>query len=181
MTGLLLVAAALTPAQRRAEFGGDHDLDEGGRRAAAALAAGRPGRTLDRRAVESGPADRRRPRRHPRHRPGTRRRRTTATGPAAPSTRSTSHAWLTDPGFAPPGGESLTAVRDRAGAWLDAQAGRTLVAVAHATVVRAALAHALDLPADGIWRLDVAPLAALRLTHRAGRWHLRLAPPAPTR
>jgi broad specificity phosphatase PhoE len=89
--------------------------------------------------------------------------------------------WLTDPTFAPPGGESLIAARQRAGAWLDTQAGQTLIAVAHTTIVRAALAHALDLPPDGIWRLDIAPLTALRLTHRAGRWHLHLTPPAPIR
>jgi broad specificity phosphatase PhoE len=63
-------------------------------------------------------------------------------------------------------------VRQRAGAWLDAQAGRNLAAVAHSTVVRAAVAHALQLPADGIWAIEVAPLAVIRLTHRAGRWHL---------
>jgi len=179
VTGLLLVAAALTPAQRRAEFGGDHDLDEGGRRAAEALACTRAGPWISS--------------------PSKAARQTAAalggTPAIAPELADVNYGdwtgrtleqidptpWLTDPGFAPPGGESLTAVRHRAGTWLDAQAGRTLIAVAHATVVRAALAHALDLPADGIWRLDIAPLAALPLTHRTGRWHLRLAPPVPMR
>lgn len=181
MTGLLLVAAALTPAQRRAEFGGDQNLDEGGRRAAQALAPA---------FARTGPWT---------SAPSTAARQTaTALGgtPAIAAeladvtygdwTGRTLHqvdptGWLTDPDFTPPGGESLTTVRHRAGAWLDAHAGQTLVAVAHTTIVRAALAHALDLPADGIWRLDIAPLTALALTHRAGRWHLRLAPPAPTR
>ena len=181
MTALLLVAAALTPAQRRAEFGGDHDLDEGGHRAASCMApAFARARTWT--AAPSKAA----------------RQTATALGGTptiAPELADvdygdwTGHTldqvdiapWLTDPGFTPPGGESLTDVRTRAGAWLDAQAGHTLVAVAHATVVRAALAHALGLPPDGIWRLDIAPLTALPLTHRAGRWHLRLAPPAPTR
>jgi broad specificity phosphatase PhoE len=176
VTGLLLVAAALTPAQRRAEFGGDHDLDEGGRNAATALAPGfaRAGTWI---AAPSRAA-----------------RQTTAalggTPDIAPELADVNYGnwtgrtldqvdltpWLTDPGHTPPGGESLTDVRRRAGAWLDAQAGRTLVAVANTTVVRAALAHALHLPPDGIWRLDIAPLTALPLTHRAGRWHLRLGP-----
>ncbi|MET0415902.1 MAG: histidine phosphatase family protein, partial [Actinoplanes sp.] len=82
--------------------------------------------------------------------------------------------WLTNPAAVPHGGESLIAVIARAGEWLDEHAGRTVAAVAHPTVVRAALCHALALPADGIWRLDVAPLAVCRLTHRAGRWHLSL-------
>jgi broad specificity phosphatase PhoE len=181
VTGLLLVAAALTPAQRRAEFGGDQDLDEGGRRAAESLAptfartqtwAAGPSRAAQQTAAALGG---------------------TPTIAAALADADygdwTGHTldqvdltpWLTDPDFTPPGGESLTTVRNRAGAWLDAHAGHTLVAVAHTTVVRAALAHALDLPPDGIWRLDVAPLATLPLTHRAGRWHLHLKPPAPTR
>jgi len=181
VTGLLLVAAALTPAQRRAEFGGDHDLDEGGLHAAQAQ---KPAFTRTGTWV-AGPSN-------------AARQTATALGGTpviAPELADVDYGdwtgrtldqvdptpWLTDPRFAPPGGESLAVVRHRAGTWLDAQAGRTLIAVAHATVVRAALAHALDLPADGIWRLDIAPLAALPLTHRAGRWHLRLAPSAPTR
>ena len=81
-------------------------------------------------------------------------------------------AWLTDPRSAPHGGESLAAVRLRVGAWLDAQAGRDLVAVAHPVLVRAALVHALGLPDAAVWQFDVAPLSVTRLTHRTGRWHL---------
>ena len=178
MTALLLVAAALTPAQRRAEFGGDHNLDPGGRNAARAISVtadtwvSGPSRAAQQTAAALG-----------------------GTPDITPALADvdygdwTGHTldqvdvrpWLTDPHFTPPGGESLTAVRDRAGAWLDTVAGQNLAAVAHTTVVRAVLAHALDLPADGIWRLDVAPLAVLPLTHRAGRWHLRLGPAEPLR
>jgi broad specificity phosphatase PhoE len=180
VTGLRLVAAAPTPALRRARFGGDDDLDDDGRNAALAL---RP--TLPRTGVwVSGPSRAARQTARalggePADAPGladidhgTWTGRTpddlAAADPAA------LHAWLTDPGFAPPGGESLAAARRRAGAWLDAHAGRTLVAVAHPAVVRCALAHALHLPAAAVWQLDVAPLAVLHLTHRAGRWHLHL-------
>jgi broad specificity phosphatase PhoE len=177
VNGLRLVAAAPTPAVRQALFGGDQNLDEGGRNAAAALAT-RFARTP---AWVAGPSRA--------------ARQTAAALGGLPDTaagladidygdwdsRSLAdidpgdlHRWLSDPEFAPPGGESLESVRKRAGHWLDAQAGQALVAVAHASVVRAVVAHALRVPADGIWSLEVAPLAVLRLTHRAGRWHLAL-------
>jgi broad specificity phosphatase PhoE len=87
--------------------------------------------------------------------------------------------WLTDPDAAAHGGESLTAVRKRVGAWLDTQAGQRAVAVAHPVVIRAALTHALGLPDAAVWQLDVAPLSLIRLTHRTGRWHVSF--PAITR
>lgn len=178
MNGLRLVAAAPTPALRQALFGGDQNLDEGGRNAAAALAP-----RFDRvPAWVAGPSR-------------AARQTAAALGGLAATADALAdvaygewegrsladidpgdlHKWLSDPGYAPPGGQSLTEVRDRAGAWLDAQAGQTLVAVAHATVIRAALAHALRVPADGIWSIEVAPLAIVRLTHRAGRWHLSIS------
>jgi len=180
VTGVRLVAAAPTPALRQARFGGDQDLDEGGANAALARRGTLPATGTwvsapSRAAVQTAAALGGDP----------------TTEPALADVDYGSwtgfaldeidraepdalHAWLTDPATAPGGGESLAAVRTRAGAWLDAHAGADLTAVAHATVVRAALAHALRLPADGIWQLDVAPLAVLRLTHRAGRWHLHL-------
>lgn len=178
MSTLRLVAAAPTPALRQAVFGGDQDLDEGGRNAAAALAPQftrtpawvvAPTRAARQTATALGAAD------------CAEEPALADVGYGAWHTRTLDdlepadlHAWLTDPHHTPPGGESLTAVRARAGAWLDTRTGQTLTAVAHPTVVRAALAHALRLPADGIWTLDVAPLAVIRLTHRSGRWHLHL-------
>lgn len=180
MSGLRLVAAALTPDQRRARFGGDQDLDAGGVNAALAVR-----RCLPRAA----------------HWVAAPSKAATQTAAAlggdptpVPALADVNYGswtgftleqvagsepdrlqdWLTDPGAAPIGGESLSAVRTRVGVWLDAHAGARLVAVAHATVIRAALAHALRLPADGMWQLDVAPLTIVRLTHRAGRWHLHL-------
>ena len=180
MTGLRLVATAPTPALRHGRFGGDDDLDTGGRNAATALRpaftrtpawASAPTRAARQTTTALGgrPADT--PAlADPDH--GTWTGHTldhiAATDPAG------LHTWLTDPTAAPHGGEPLTAVRDRAGAWLDTHTGHTLVAVAHPAVVRCALAHALRLPPDGIWQLDVAPLAVLRLTSRTGRWHLHL-------
>lgn len=91
-------------------------------------------------------------------------------------------SWLSDPAAAPHGGESLLSLRTRVGAWLDttrdtdreAGTGR-VVAVVEPDVVRAAVAHALDLPAAAFRRLDVEPLGAVELTGRSGRWNLRVA------
>ena len=174
MSGLRLIAAGHTPALRRAVFGGDDDLDTAGRNAARARRAPghrgpwvcAPTRAARATVHELGGGD---PLLEPRL--------------ADPDYGSWTGrtldqvdlgTWLTDPAAAPHGGESLSALTVRAGAWLDEQAGRTLTAVAHPTVVRAALCHALGLPPDGIWRLDVAPLSVCRLAHRAGRWHLFL-------
>ena len=172
MSGLRLVAAAPTPALRRAVFGGDDDLDEGGRNAA--LAAPRlpgpwvcaPTRAARQTVAALGGSD-------PAQTPAlSDPDYGTWTGRALTDVQPGD--WLTDPAAAPHGGEPLTAVISRAGRWLDGQQGRTVTAVAHPTVVRAALCHALGLPADRIWRLDVTPLAVCRLAHRADRWHLRL-------
>ncbi|WP_225821831.1 histidine phosphatase family protein [Streptomyces naphthomycinicus] len=89
--------------------------------------------------------------------------------------------WLTDPGCAPHGGESLEDLCGRVARWLDgagAVAGRTL-AVVEPDVVRAAVVAALGLPAGVFWRLDVAPLSVTELSGRGGRWNLRVGrPPA---
>ncbi|MFJ4774117.1 histidine phosphatase family protein [Streptomyces uncialis] len=91
-------------------------------------------------------------------------------------------SWLSDPAAAPHGGESLLGLRTRVGAWLDttrdaerASGTGRLVAVVEPDVVRAAVAHALDLPAPAFRRLDVEPLGAVELTGRSGRWNLRVA------
>ncbi|WP_419993871.1 histidine phosphatase family protein [Streptomyces boninensis] len=86
-------------------------------------------------------------------------------------------AWLADPAAAPHGGESLLDLVARVGGWLAAApAGRT-VAVADVAVVRAAVVHALQLPAQAFWRLDVPPLSLTELSGRAGRWNLRTGRP----
>jgi broad specificity phosphatase PhoE len=84
--------------------------------------------------------------------------------------------WLADPDAAPHGGESVRAVCDRVGAWLDSLAeeqGRT-VAVAEPELVRAAVVRALGAPESAFWRTDVPPLSTVELSGRAGRWNVRL-------
>ncbi|MER5281620.1 histidine phosphatase family protein [Streptomyces sp. NPDC002809] len=89
-------------------------------------------------------------------------------------------AWLADPATSPHGGESLLELCARAGAWLDSLddsgPGRVLVVVEPA-VVRAAVVHALDLPPQAFWRIDVAPLMLTELSGRSGRWNLRCGRP----
>ncbi|MGW7450422.1 histidine phosphatase family protein [Streptomyces sp. NPDC054787] len=91
------------------------------------------------------------------------------------------HAWLTDPGFAPPGGESVDALIARVGAELAALAPGTHRAVVDQAVVRAAVVHALGLPAATFWRLDVRPESVTTLTGRGGRWNLIVGQPEEER
>jgi broad specificity phosphatase PhoE len=89
-------------------------------------------------------------------------------------------AWLRDPAAAPPGGESFDAVRARVGAWLDAlaapactvpdlAAGRAVIAVTHAAVMRAAIVHALGSPSACFTQIEIAPLTTVELRHSATR------------
>ncbi|MET7376291.1 histidine phosphatase family protein [Micromonospora arida] len=194
-TSLRLVAHGHTAALRRARFGGaDDGLDEGGLRAALAQAqagAGRRGPLGVNATCLSSPAV-------------AARQTADAFGllptietaladcdygdwsgrsleEIAESQPQALHDWLSAPESAPHGGESVTAVRDRVGGWLDEQqeAGGRVIAVTHPLVIRVAVVHALGLPMATYQQVDVEPLAVVRLTSRGARWQLRLgAPPA---
>lgn len=89
-------------------------------------------------------------------------------------------SWLSDPGAAPHGGESLRDLCARVGTWLDSLSGGrsgNVLAVVEPAVVRALAVRALTLPPEAFWRLDVAPLTLTALTGRAGRWNLRCGQP----
>ncbi|MEM5449456.1 histidine phosphatase family protein [Paraburkholderia guartelaensis] len=84
-------------------------------------------------------------------------------------------AWTRDPGFRPPGGgESFDDVRARVSAWLDAvpDSGHNVVAFTHASVIRAAILHALGAPSAGFRSIEIAPLSvtALRRTEHGWVW-----------
>ena len=84
-------------------------------------------------------------------------------------------AWLTEPGAAPPGGESVAGVVARVADWLAAvPETRRAAAVAPPAVVRAAVIHVLGAPLPGFWRVDVPPLALVKLSRREGRWSIRM-------
>jgi broad specificity phosphatase PhoE len=186
---VVLLCHAATSAIRTAAFAGDEPLDEVGLRQAAQLAGSMP------RADQVVRA------------PSLRCRQTAAAvglGCAAPdaglagcdfgawtgrtldelvgTTPDAVTTWLTDPAASPHGGESLSALLERVGRWLDnvpnghterGQPVRTVLAVADPTVIRAAVVHAIDARPRSIWRIDVTPLSQTVLTGSAGRWSLR--------
>jgi broad specificity phosphatase PhoE len=82
--------------------------------------------------------------------------------------------WLRNPGASPHGGESLLGLMERVATWLDAQRATSgvTVAVTHASVIRAAILHAIEAGPRSFWRIDVAPLSLTRLSGDAGRWTL---------
>jgi len=83
-------------------------------------------------------------------------------------------AWLEDPAAAPHGGEPLLALLDRAARWLGVQLampGR-IVAVTHAAFIRAAIVQAIGAEPRAFWRLDIAPMAQVRLSGHGARWNL---------
>lgn len=87
--------------------------------------------------------------------------------------------WLTHPHSVAHGGESIAALVARVSAWLEARKldeGR-LVAVTHASVIRAAIVSALGAPAAAFWRIDIAPLTRVTLTGHQARWNLRSIEP----
>lgn len=88
-------------------------------------------------------------------------------------------SWLHDPASAPHGGESVTDLMGRVAAWLDVQqetTGRTAV-VTHASVIRAAIVHALDTGPRSFWRIDIGPLSTVALSGSNGRWTLTAITP----
>ncbi|GAA2748720.1 histidine phosphatase family protein [Kitasatospora cinereorecta] len=178
---VMLIAPAAGAELREARFGADGPLDEAGRTAARAAAGALPTAVPclaapSPRCLQSAELLGLTPQSDPRLADldtgawrGRRLDEVAAEDPAAVT------AWLADPGAAPHGGESVTALLDRVGAWLDGLPDTTgrLVAVAEPAVVRAAVVRALALPPALFWRLDVRPLSLTELSGRAGRWNLR--------
>jgi broad specificity phosphatase PhoE len=82
--------------------------------------------------------------------------------------------WMRDPEAAPHGGESIVSLIGRVAAWLETQNGirGKTVAVTHASVIRAAIVHAIEANPRSFWRIDVAPLSVTALSGNGGRWNL---------
>jgi broad specificity phosphatase PhoE len=76
-------------------------------------------------------------------------------------------AWRSDPGWVPPGGESLTALgaRVRAGAedLVADAADRDVVVVSHVSPIKAAVAWALGVGDEVAWRMWVGPASITRI------------------
>ncbi|MFE1880018.1 histidine phosphatase family protein [Streptomyces diastatochromogenes] len=91
-------------------------------------------------------------------------------------------AWLTDPDAAPHEGESVRRLCRRVATWLSDVGPGTghVLAITEAAVVRAALIHALSVPARAFWHVSVPHLATVSLMWRGGIWDVRLGhAPAP--
>jgi broad specificity phosphatase PhoE len=76
-------------------------------------------------------------------------------------------SWRADPGFEPPGGESLASLGGRVRAALvdlqDAARRETIVVVSHVSPIKAAVAWALGVGDEVTWRLYVAPASITRM------------------
>ncbi|CAN7637531.1 histidine phosphatase family protein [Caballeronia sp. LjRoot34] len=83
-------------------------------------------------------------------------------------------AWLSEPGSAAHGGESLEALQTRVWGALESnrEAGVTLI-VTHAIVVKTVLARVLEAPLTAIYCMDLEPLSAITLTRSGEAWRLR--------
>ena len=71
--------------------------------------------------------------------------------------------WFSDMAASPPGGESFVEVRERVLAGLErlltAHAGKTVVVVSHVTPIKTLVAHALGLPLEALFRMELSPAA----------------------
>ncbi|MGA0541857.1 histidine phosphatase family protein [Neotabrizicola sp. VNH66] len=90
--------------------------------------------------------------------------------------------WIADPDYQGHGGESRAALALRVADWLEriAAGGSHVLALTHASVIRALVLRVLDAPAAAFWALDVGPATLTELRHDGRRWALRaLACPLP--
>ncbi|MFB6707544.1 histidine phosphatase family protein [Streptomyces sp. NPDC056333] len=179
----MLISPALNAALREARFDGDAPLDASGVRLARAAAVAVPAADRrvhgsDERCTGTAKALGLRSEPEPALRGwdlgrwrGQRLAQVSRDEPEAVST------WLSDPSAAPHDGESLLDLHARVGGWLDSLRGGaddgSVLAVVEPAAVRAAIVHALGLPPQAFWRLDVAPLTLTELSGRPGRWNLR--------
>ncbi len=76
----------------------------------------------------------------------------------------------------PPGGESMADVIDRVGPSLESlaerHAGRDVVIVGHGGAIRAAIAHALGIPADAALSLSIHNLSLTRIERHPNAWRV---------
>jgi broad specificity phosphatase PhoE len=82
--------------------------------------------------------------------------------------------WLENPRAAPHGGESFADIMRRVGGWMDQMLVRSgsVLAVTHALVIRAAIAHVVGAGPEAFRHIDVGPLTRARLSGGGGRWTL---------
>jgi alpha-ribazole phosphatase len=81
--------------------------------------------------------------------------------------------WLAPATESPPGGESFAEVMERVSAAIEdftrLYAGEDIICVAHGGSIRAAVGHALNLPADGALNFSIDNCSLTRLDHIVGQ------------
>ncbi|MCC7282672.1 MAG: histidine phosphatase family protein [Acetobacteraceae bacterium] len=84
--------------------------------------------------------------------------------------------WIIDPDEVPDGGESSTQVKARVGPALEALAARhdggDVVVIAHGGSIRAAVAHAMDIPMRAAMHFSIRNQSLTRLLRNGGGWHV---------
>ena len=83
--------------------------------------------------------------------------------------------WILDPDYAGHGGESRSALAERATAWLARRAEDEphALAVTHAAFIRSLVLSILDAPVSAFWRIDIAPASVTDIRHDGRRWTIR--------
>ncbi len=73
--------------------------------------------------------------------------------------------WLSDPGSAPHGGESIDSLCARTAIWLKAisSRGQGIIAISHPAVIRAAILAAIHAGPTSFWHIDIGPLCVVEL------------------
>jgi broad specificity phosphatase PhoE len=82
--------------------------------------------------------------------------------------------WFRNPEAVPHGGESVLSLMQRVADWLQGEQvhHRRSIVVAHSSIIRAAIVHAIGAPPQSYWRIDIAPLSITRLSGDNDRWNL---------
>lgn len=84
--------------------------------------------------------------------------------------------WIIDPEEVPDGGESSSQVKSRVGPALERlaarHAGADVVVVAHGGSIRAAIAHAMDIPMRAAMHFSIRNQSVTRLFRNGGGWHV---------
>lgn len=82
-------------------------------------------------------------------------------------------AWIGTPSASPHRGESFDAAAHRVGTWLSTlPTDRDVVAITHAPIVRAAIAHVRRTSLEAAARVDVAPLSCTTFVASSAGWTL---------
>ncbi len=78
--------------------------------------------------------------------------------------------WLSDPAAAPHGGECLLTFLHHVAEWLEVLEGpERVIAVTHPAVLRGVVLAVLQAPPPAFWRVEVGPLARVRLRGERNR------------